>query len=289
MQDNTRYDYSPIIRRPPLRWPHDARVAVWVAVNIEHFKMDMPGTPLHPFPGIIPDVFNYAWRDYGPRVGIWRMMKLFDRLGIRASVTLNSDVCAHNPIIIEEGVKRNWEYLGHGITNSQFLAGMSEDQERQVIRTVYKTIADATGKPPQGWLGPALAETYNTPDLLAEEGFTYVCDWNNDDQPYPMTVRKGRLLSVPYAVEINDIPAFLGFGYTPDMFRQAICDQFDQLYADGAETGRVMCVALHPFIIGQPWRLKYLEQALQHILRHKEIWLTTGGEIADWYTKHYLK
>jgi peptidoglycan/xylan/chitin deacetylase (PgdA/CDA1 family) len=289
MLDNTRYDYSPIIRRPPLRWPNNARVAFWVAVNIEHFKIDMPGTPLHPFPGIIPDVFNYAWRDYGPRVGIWRMMQLFDRLGVRASVTLNSDVCAHNPIIIEEGVKRNWEFLGHGITNSQFLAGMSEEQERQVIRTVYKTIADATGKPPQGWLGPALAETYNTPDILAEEGFTYVCDWNNDDQPYPMKVRKGRLLSVPYAVEINDIPAFLEFKYTPDMFRQAICDQFDQLYADGAETGRVMCIALHPFIVGQPWRLKYLEQGLQHILRHKEIWVTTGGEIADWYTKHYLK
>lgn len=289
MLDNTRYDYSPIIRRSPLRWPNNARVAVWVAINIEHFKIDMPGTPLHPFPGIIPDVFNYAWRDYGPRVGIWRMMKLLDRLGVRASVTLNSDVCAHNPIIIEEGVKRNWEFLGHGITNSQFLAGMSEDQERQVIRTVHKTIKEATGKAPQGWLGPALAETYNTPDLLAEEGFTYVCDWNNDDQPYPMKVRKGRLLSVPYSVEVNDIPMFLEFTYTPDQFRQVICDQFDTLYEEGAETGRVMAIALHPFIIGQPFRIKCLEQALQYILRHRDIWMTTGGEIAEWYAKNYLK
>lgn len=289
MLDNARFDYSPIIRRTPLRWPDKARVAFWIAINVEHFKIDKPGTAMHPFPGVIPDVYNYAWRDYGSRVGIWRMMKLLDRLGIRASVTLNSDVCTQNPVIVEEGVKRKWEFLGHGVTNSQFLAGMSEDEERQTIRTVFQTIAKATGKAPQGWLGPALAETYNTPDVLAEEGFTYLCDWNNDDQPYPMKVRKGRLLSVPYSVEINDIPTFLHFGYSPERFCQAICDQFDTLYEEGAETGRVMAIALHPFIIGQPFRIKCLEQALQHILRHRDVWMATGGEIADWYTRNYLK
>jgi allantoinase len=287
MLDNTRFEYSPIIKRPPLRWPNGARVAVWVAVNIEHFKIDRPGTAMHPFPGITPDVYNYAWRDYGVRVGIWRLMQLLDRLGMKAGVMLNSDVCIHYPVIVEECVKRGWEILGHGMTNSQFLAGMSEDQEREVIRTVIRTIKDKTGKAPRGWLGPALAETFSTPDLLAEEGITYVCDWCNDDQPYPMKVRTGRLLSVPYGIELNDIPMFLEFKATPDEFRQAICDQFDQLYAEGAETGRVLCIALHPFIIATPWRIKYLERALQHILRHKDVWVTTGGEIADWYTKHH--
>ncbi len=289
MLDNTRYDYSPIIRRPPLRWPKNARVAVWLAINIEHFKIDRPGASINPFPGIIPDVYNYAWRDYGPRVGIWRMMKLLDRHGIRASVLLNSDVCAHYPVIVEEGMKRGWEFLGHGITNSQWLAGMSEDEERQVIRTVIQTIKKATGKAPQGWLGPGMAETFNTPDLLAEEGITYLCDWNNDDQPYPMKVRKGRLLSVPYSAEINDIPAFLSLKYSPEQFRQAIWDQFDTLYEEGAETGRVMAISTHPFIIAQPHRIKYLDQALRHIKRRKQVWFTTGGEIARWYTTHYLK
>ena len=289
MLDNTRFDYSPIVARPPLRWPNNARVAFWVAVNVEHFKIDRPGTAMHPFPGIIPDIYNYAWRDYGARVGIWRLMAALDRLGIKAGVLLNSDVCAHYPVIVEECVKRGWEILGHGVTNSQFLAGMSEDQEREVIRTVVRTIQGATGRAPRGWLGPALAETFNTPDLLAEEGIAYVCDWCNDDQPYEMKVRKGRLLSVPYGIELNDIPMFLEFKATPDAFRQAICDQFDQLYAEGAETGRVMCIALHPFIIATPWRIKYLEQALQYILRHKDVWVTLPGEIAEWYAKHHLK
>jgi peptidoglycan/xylan/chitin deacetylase (PgdA/CDA1 family) len=289
MLDNTRFDYSPIVRRPPLRWPNNARVAFWVGINIEHFKIDRPGTAMHPFPGIIPDIYNYSWRDYGVRVGIWRLMTLLDRLGIKAGVLLNSDVCIQYPVIVEECVKRGWEILGHGITNSQFLAGMSEDQEREVIRTVVRTIKDATGKAPRGWLGPALAETFNTPDILAEEGLGYVCDWCNDDQPYEMRVRKGRLLSLPYGIELNDIPMFLEFKATPDAFRQAICDQFDQLHAEGAETGRVTCIALHPFIIATPWRIKYLEQALQYVLRHKDVWVATPGEIADWYTKHYLK
>jgi len=289
MRDNTRFDYSAIIRRPALRWPNNARVAFWVAVNIEHFKIDRPGTAMHPFPGIIPDIYNYAWRDYGVRVGIWRLMAVLDRLGLKAGVLLNSDVCGHYPVIVEECVKRGWEILGHGMTNSQFLAGMTEDQEREAIRTVIRTIRDATGKAPRGWLGPALAETFNTPDILAEEGIAYVCDWCNDDQPYTMKVRKGQLLSVPYGIELNDIPMFLEFKVTPDGFRRAICDQFDQLYAEGAETGRVMCIALHPFIIATPWRIKYLEQALQHILRHKDVWVTTAGEIADWYTKHHSR
>ena len=202
--DHNRFDYSPIIKREPIRWPNGARVAVWVIPNIEHYEFDIPGIGMQPF-NIVPDVINYAWRDYGPRVGIWRLMEALGQYGMRGTVALNSAVCDHYPIIIEEAKKRNWEFMGHGITNSRLLNGLSEEEERKVIRETIQTITKAVGKAPEGWLGPALAETFITPDLLAEEGIRYLCDWCNDDQPYPMKVKKGKLISVPYSVEINDI------------------------------------------------------------------------------------
>ncbi|MBI3075943.1 MAG: polysaccharide deacetylase family protein [Deltaproteobacteria bacterium] len=290
MLDHGRFDYSPIIRRPPLRWPNNARVALWVIPNIEHFLFEGHGTPISPRSvGFTPDVLNYAWRDYAPRVGIWRLMELLDRHGIRATVALNSAVCQYNPAIIEEGVKRNWEWMGHGITNSTPIPTLgSEDEEREVIQTVYTTIKQATGRAPEGWLGPGLSETVHTPDLLAEVGFTYLCDWCNDDQPYPMRTKRGRLISVPYSIEINDISSILTKAYTAAEFGQMIRDQFDVLYAEGARSGRVMAIALHPFIIGVPSRIKYLDQALTYILGHPDVWVTTGGEIAGWYRDHGL-
>ncbi len=287
--DNRRFDYSPIVKRPILKWPDNARLAIWIIINIEHFRLDKPATSLMPFPGVVPDIFNYAWRDYGPRVGIWRIMEVLDRLGIRASVALNSDVCIHNPIIVDEGIKRKWEILGHGVTNSQLLNHLSEEEERATIRESMHTIYSVSGERPQGWLGPALAETERTLDILAEEGFKYVCDWCNDDQPYSMKVEKGRLLSVPYSIEINDIPTFLGFGCTPSVFQQMICDQFDVLYEEGSQSGRVMALGLHPFLIGQPFRIKYLEKALQYMKEHQNVWFTTGAEIAKYFTENHLK
>ncbi len=286
--ENTRYDYSPIIHREPLKWPNDARLAFWVGPNIEHFHFDVSTTSLHQMP-FVPDVFNYGWRDYGVRVGIWRLMDVLDKFGIRGSVLLNSEVCEHYPAIIEEGNKRNWEFLGHGLTNSAVMNGLSEDEERTTIRKVIGDITAAVGKAPKGWLGPALAETYTTPDLLAEAGIEYLCDWCADDQPFPMKVKKNRLISLPYSCEINDIPVFLGMHQTGQQFTQMIIDQFDRLYAEGATSGRVMCVALHPFLIGTPFRIKYLEEALGYICRHEGVWLTTSGEIAEWYYKNYYK
>jgi allantoinase len=287
MMDHHRFDYSPIIKRKPLKWPNGARVAVWVIPNIEHFEFDLPGTSLFPL-NVVPDVLNYGWRDYSVRVGVWRLMEALDRYGIRATVALNAAVCEHYPIIIEEGKKRNWEFMGHGMTNSQFLAGLSEEEERKVIRETIRTITAHVGKAPQGWLGPALAETFLTPDLLAEEGIRYVCDWCNDDQPYAMKVRAGQLLSVPYSIELNDIPFFIGKGNSGADFLQAIKDQFDVLYEEGKTNGRVMAIALHPFIIGVPYRHKYFVEALEYICRHKEVWLATGSEIANWYYDHYV-
>jgi peptidoglycan/xylan/chitin deacetylase (PgdA/CDA1 family) len=223
--DHHRFDYSPIIKRKPLKWPNGARVAAWIIPNIEHFEFDLPGTSLFPL-NVVPDVLNYAWRDYAVRIGVWRLMDALDHYGIRATVALNAAMCEHYPIIVEEGKKRNWEFMGHGVTNSQLLAGLPEEEERKVIRETIHTITKAVGKAPEGWLGPALAETFITPDLLAEEGIRYLCDWCNDDQPYAMRVKKGQLLSVPYSIELNDIPFFVGKGNSGADFLQAIKDQF---------------------------------------------------------------
>ena len=159
--------------------------------------------------------------------------------------------------------------------------------ERDVIRRTLELIAAKTGQKPRGWLGPGLAETPNTPDLLAAAGVEYVGDWCADDQPFPMRVKQGRMISVPYAQELNDIPIFLNRHYTPEQFYRFICDQFDMLYAEGERSGRVMAIALHPFITGHPYRAVWLDKALDYVTRHKQVWLTTGGEIADWYYQHY--
>lgn len=288
--DNQLFDYSPIIRRPRLALPNGARLAFWIGLNVEHFEVDKPSTSLFPGTAMLqPDPLNFGWRDYGPRVGIWRMMDLLDRFGIRASVLLNSDVCSRYPAIVEEGNKRGWIWLAHGKNNSTLQTGMSLEAEREYLTDVVRTIRDSTGQPPRGWLGPALSETFNTPDLLAELGLTYICDWCNDDQPYPMKVKQGRMISVPYSIEVNDIPAFVGKGLAPDQFCQMIVDQFDVLYAEGERSARVMSVALHPFIINQPFRQKYLQKALEYVTGHSGVWLATSDEIADWYYRDYYE
>jgi peptidoglycan/xylan/chitin deacetylase (PgdA/CDA1 family) len=286
--ENRLYDYSPIVNRPKLELPNGARLAFWIGLNVEHFALDKPSTSIFGGTAMLqPDPLNYGWRDYGVRVGVWRMMELLDRFGIRASVLLNSEVCDHYPEIIAAGNQRDWIWLAHGKNNSTFQTGMSLDEERQYLTEVVDTLRRGTGKPPRGWLGPALTETFNTPDLLAELGVEYILDWCNDDQPYPMHVKQGRMISVPYSIEVNDIPAFVGKGLTPEQFFRMIVDQFDQLYAEAEQSARVMCVALHPFLINQPFRHKYLAQALEYVTGHEGVWLATSDEIADWYYRSY--
>ena len=286
--DNTRYDYSAIISRKPLRWPDNASLAVWFIINIEHFHIDIPSTS-GAGSSPAPDVRDYAWRDYGNRVGIWRIMEVLDKLNIRATVALNSEVCSHYPVIIEEGKRRGWEFMGHGLTNSRYLRNVSEAEEREIIRTAIKTVAGAVGKAPRGWLGPGLVETFNTPDILAEEGISYVCDWCSDDQPFLMKVKKGKLLSVPYTVELNDLPAYTNLHLTPTQFEKIIRDQFDVLYKESAKTGRVMPIAVHPYLSGQAFRIGAVERALEYIKSQGNVWFATGGEIADWYYENYKR
>ena len=207
---NPRADYSPIAHRAPLKLPGNARVAVWPVINVEEWDINAPmARSVIPAPQgvtVVPDIANFSWFDYGLRVGFWRMKRVLDSHGIRATLSLNASVCRSYPAIVEESVKSGWEILGHGFI--QRALNLEED-ERDVIRRSIQLIKETTGKAPRGWMGPGLAETFDTPDILAEEGIEYVCDWVNDDQPYPMKVRSGSLISIPYTVEINDIPMYL--------------------------------------------------------------------------------
>ncbi|MFN6542289.1 polysaccharide deacetylase family protein [Mycolicibacterium nivoides] len=272
------FTYSPITERAPIHWPGGARVAVYIGLNVEHFLPDRPSTSIWPGTAeLTPDALNYGWRDYGARVGIWRTIEALDRHGIRPSVLLNSAVIEHHPQIVAAGVERDWAWLAHGQTNSILHTGFDVDEERRILAEIAEDIADATGRRPRGWMGPGLTETANTPELLAELGFHYVLDWTNDDQPYPLTVPG--MLSVPYSVELNDLLIF-GKGFTGSEFVQMVIDQYEQLHADSAESGRVMALALHPFVIGQPFRHKYLDQVLEYLAAQPDAWLTTSDEIA---------
>jgi peptidoglycan/xylan/chitin deacetylase (PgdA/CDA1 family) len=231
----------------------------------------------------VPDVFNYAWREYGIRVGLWRFAEVFDDAGVKATVALNAQVCEVFPKAVEEMKKRGWEFMGHGFTNSATLSGLNPEQERDTIRGILKTIEQATGRRPRGWLGAGLVETYNTLDILAEEGVIFCGDWNNDDQPVPMKVKSGKMFGIPYCNEINDIPLFIRKGYTGEQYYRSVIDQFDQLYADSRKQPRVMGIPLHPMITGQPLRINYLRRAIAHMKQHQGVWFATGSEIIDAY------
>lgn len=273
------FTYSPIVDREPIHWPGGARVAVYLGLNVEHFLADRPSTSIWPGTAdLIPDALNYGWRDYGARVGIWRTIEALDRHGIRPSVLLNSAVIEHYPQIVAAGVERDWTWLAHGRTNSILHTGFTVDEERRFLAEIADDIAEATGRRPRGWMGPGLTETAHTPELLAELGFHYVLDWTNDDQPYPLTVPG--MLSVPYSVELNDLLIF-GKGFTGSEFVQMVIDQYEQLRTDSSAGGRVMALALHPFVIGQPFRHRYFDQVLEYLSAQPDAWLTTSDEIAD--------
>ena len=265
----TLYPYQAIIDRPPVRWPGGARVALWVVPNIEHFHLDL-------FPSA-PDVRNFSRRDYGNRVGIWRLMETMEKYACRGTVALNSEVGIHYPPIMKAAIELGWEFMGHGNTNSITLTGLDRDVEAAVIAET-KRVIESYGQRMRGWLGPALSETWNTMNLLQEAGVEYVADWVHDDLPVEMN---NGLHSIPYTLELNDMPLFNNPSISIADFQARICDTFDVLYEEGARHPRAMCIALHPFLIGAPHRIRYLDAALAHITGHRDVWLATGGEIID--------
>jgi peptidoglycan/xylan/chitin deacetylase (PgdA/CDA1 family) len=286
--DQAWYAYSPFPDRQPLRWPQGARIALWVSVSLE--CMD----PLHPaeYPGsnvpILgqPTVRNASELDYGNRVGVWRVMEALDRYGLRGTAAVDLLTAARYPEIVEESLKRDWEIMAHGEAGSHPITSkLSIDEERELIARSRDGIAAVTGCVPNGWMGAGGSESINTPGLLAEAGFSYTADWCNDDQPYRMNVEAGSLFALPYSMAVNDVDVIFEQHHTPWEFEQAGWDHFESLYeeARNAGTGFVMCVALHPFCIGQPYRIKYLEQMLEHIRSYAGVWPATGSEIVECY------
>lgn len=265
------FPYLPIVERKPVIWPNQARVAVWIVPNIEHFHLERGPNA--------PDVRNYSRRDYGNRVGVWRMMECMEKNGFRGSVALNAEVAQHYPRIMEECAKLKWELMGHGLTNSTPLSGMDLETERATIAATRRAIEDQ-GHKMRGWLGPGLTETWNTLGLLKEHGVDYVADWVSDDLPFRMN---NGLYSIPYTLELNDMPLFNMPSISTQDFERRICETFDVLYEEGARLPRVMCIALHPFLTGVPHRIRALGRALAYIAGHDQVWRATGSEIIDAY------
>ncbi len=285
-----RLRYSAIVDRAPLRWPGNARVALWVVPNIEHYEfLPAPNSVRNPWPrSPHPDVLNYGSRDYGNRVGVWRLFDLLDRHGIRGTTSCSLAAFEHFPAVFYACMERRWDFMCHGIYNTRYHWNLPEEQERAEIADCVDTFRRLTGRQLAGWLSPGLSNTLNTPDLLAAAGIKYYCDWVHDEQPFPMEVRSGRLITIPYTVDINDAPVQLQ-GHEGDEFERMIRDAFDVLYEEGEKSGRVMCIAVHPYISGQPHWIRHLDRALSHICRHEGVWKATGEEIADWYLAHHAQ
>ena len=288
MREPGLYDYSPMLDRPKITWPNGARVAFWVAPNIEFYELDPPQNPgRRPWPKPHPDVVPHSHRDYGNRAGFWRMMEVMGKYGVRGSVSLNVAMCQHHPEIIEACSALDWEFFSHGVYNTRYTYTMTEAQERAMMEDVIKTIKDCTGQDTDGWLAPALSYTTNTFELLAEYGIKYTCDLFHDDQPQPVNTKSGRLISVPYSLEMNDTVVLSMMGKSSRHYTEILKANFDQLYEEGAENGQVMCIPLHPFLIGQPHRIGNFAEVLEYITGHDKVWVTTGREIAAHYYEHH--
>lgn len=280
IQIHSRYHYSSIVSRPVYDWPNGTRLAVYVALNIEQFSFgEGKGAAIAP-----PDQAHshsvYSWRDYGNRVGIWRLLAMFDELGIPAEAQLNTAVYEHCPDIAPALRARGDEILGHGVSNSFEQGGLDEAAETAHIKAVTETITREEGNAPLGWMSPWISNSSLTPDLLQEAGYRYFMDWTSDDQPLWMQTRRGRILAMPYPVECNDTRAIVWYKYSAAEFADMIVDGFDEMLAQSAAQPLVFPISLHPFVTGRPYRLRALRRAFEHILNHQsDIWLTRPGDI----------
>lgn len=285
LKSHGRYAYSAISKRPIYSWPGGKRLAVYVALNLEHFSFgEGLGAALAPG-GPQPDVLNYAWRDYGNRVGVWRLLELFNELELPVALLVNASIYDYCPEVVEAFRDRNTEIIAHGRTNSEAQGTLPEAEEAALIQETTQTITQHEGVMPQGWLGPWISQSRVTPDLLQEAGYTYQLDWCCDDQPIWFTTRSGRILSVPYPQEVNDIPAIVGRRMNASEFADMIIDNFDEMVEQSVQQPLVFGIALHAYIVGQPFRLRHLRWALRHIVTHaakadSPVWLTTPGAIA---------
>ena len=279
-----RTTLASMVARAKLTLPDSKRMVVWVIVNVEEWDITktMPRMVLTPPAGgsPMPDIPNWAWHEYGNRVGFWRFIEVFDALRIKASLAINgSAIMAYEPIS-KAALDRGWEFIGHGLTQTNL---QKVENEREDITKTSSAIEAFTGQKPRGWLGPGLTETWDTPDLLVEAGYDYVCDWVLDDQPVWLKTRTKPILNIPYTQECNDVAMMLIQHHVAAEYRNRAIDQFNQIYADSSRSARVMALVVHPYIMGAPHRLKYFREALEHMVSAKDVAFWTGAEIRDWF------
>ncbi len=282
LRTHDRYGYVPLRGRADYTWPNGRRLAVYFALNLEHFSYgEGLGAELAPG-GPHPDILNYAWRDYGNRVGAWYMLEAFDALRLPMAALVNSTMYDYAPALVAACRARGDEIVGHGRTNAERQGELDEAAERVLIGDATRRLTEGEGRPPEGWLGPWISHSHVTPDLLAEAGYHYLLDWCMDDQPIWFACRDDRrILAVPYPQEVNDIPQIVGRKIGGEAFADIVIDQFDEMLELSATRPLVMGVALHAYLVGQPHRLRHLKRALRHIAKNRErIWLTTPGAIA---------
>lgn len=286
--DHDLYPYSAMPDRPPLRWPDGARVAFTLTVYLERWELDHPATAhrdprfADPFGDYRPDYRTYTIREYGNRVGIFRIFDALDRHGFTATLAANSAACERYPFLVEEALKRGWEVAAHGTHATRMVTGkMSVAQEREVIAHVTEVVTRATGTRPRGWVSQDFGETRHTPELLAEAGFDYVHDWPNDDQPYWMTTMARPLLSIPNQAEWDDVQLLWCRRMMTPRFPALVEDGFATLHDEGATSGRYFGLGIHPWLFGMPHRIRYLNEALDRLSRFDGIWNTTLGGVAD--------
>jgi peptidoglycan/xylan/chitin deacetylase (PgdA/CDA1 family) len=275
-----RYDYSGIKSRPDYSFPGGKRLAIHIGFNVEHFEFGRGlGANLAP-PTPQPDVLNFAWRDYGNRVGVWRCLDLFESLHLPLGVLINTALYDYCPEVVAAFVARGDELIGHGHTNAERQGEMDEATERALLAACRERIQRESGVTPAGWLSPWISESAHTPDLLAETGYGYTLNWCHDDQPVPMRTRSGQTLwSIPYPQELNDIPMIIGRQLDGRDFADMIIDQYEEMRLQSRDQPLVMGIALHPYLVGQPYRLRHLRRALSHLVAGGEAWFTTPGEI----------
>ena len=284
--DHERYDWSMLPRRKPVAWPGGARIALWVTTALEWFPLDMKGKPFKPLGGMVtayPDLRHYTLRDYGNRVGIFRILDALARFGIRGSMAMNAAVAVRHPSLVEACVRRGHEVIAHGLDMDHLhYRGLAREEEQRQVETALAILRKASGQPVRGWLSPGKSESDATPDLVRAAGCDYLCDWVNDDMPYPMRTTHGALNAMPHPVDIDDATILVQNRHPEASFRDQVITQFDVLHAESAsDNGRIMALSLHPWVTGQPYRIGVLEEALAHITGRGDVWAATGAEILD--------
>ena len=289
--DHPHHEWSPVISRPTLRWPDNAAVALCVVIPLEHMEWQAPAGSFQvarlaggSAPREFPDYARLSHREYGHRIGIFRLLDVLEKHGIRATIAMDALTAEHYPYLVRHCLDRGCEIIGHGISVSRMItSNMSEEEEREYIRTSIQALENATGAEPAGWFGPEYGESDRTPQLLAKAGLTYVCDWANDEQPYPMTTGGNPFFALPLMYELDDVVSISHKLMTVFDYERMLIESFDVLKEDGASTGRLMAVNLHPWLVGQPFRIGSIDRALSHIMGQGGAWPAIGSEIIAWY------